>query len=287
MCAIPPSPVLALLSLQRPPSVAMNPPNLPAVRLQLMADGDCTVHDAVDARLSPDSANAPDSDHHSMYWQHTLPPTLLPHFGRSLSLPTPSQLCNPHRSLDLAPSSHFAPISPNASYCHEISLELADSLQSIIQTMLHVSPQQVLEPAREQLAACTLSVPTPCISAMFTVMKNLNYISANMTALCAPLPDHESPTLDVEILPHAEHVDFDIGELMQSAGDGLSGVAAQVGADLVLYHGDVGLKHIWVRGNEDAISYSVSHVSKCPISMVVDLMLAVDNSTSIEHRSTR
>jgi osomolarity two-component system response regulator SSK1 len=124
------------------------------------------------------------------------------------------------------------------------------------------------------------------MSAMFTVMKNLNYISANMTALCAPLPDHGSPTLDVEI-PHAEHVDFDIGELMQSAGDGLSGVAAQVGADLVLYHGDVGLKHIWVRGNEDAISYSVSHVSKCPISMVVDLMLAVDNSTSIEHRSTR
>ena len=264
----------------------MNPPNLPAVRLQLMADGDCTVHDAVDARLSPDSASAPDSDHHSMYWQHTLPPTLLPHFGRSLSLPTPSQLCNPHRSLDLTPSSRFAPISPNASYCHEISLELADSLQSIIQTMLHISPQQVLEPAREQLAACTLSVPTPCMSAMFTVMKNLNYISANMTALCAPLPDHGSPTLDVEI-PHAEHVDFDIGELVQSAGDGLSGVAAQVGADLVIYHGDVGLKHIWVRGNEDAISYSLSHVSKCPILMVVDLMLAVDNSTSIEHRSSR
>lgn len=278
------SPVLAfLLALLRPPSVAMNPPNLPAVRLQFMGDGDCTVHDAVDARLD---SSAPDSDHQPLYWQHPLPPTLLPHFGRSLSMPTPSQLRNPHRSLDLASSSRSAPISPDVSHCYEISLELADSLQCIIQTMLQVSPQQVLEPAKEQFAACTFSMPTPCMSAMLAVMKNLNYISANMTALCAPLSDSEPPISDVKN-SHAQHVDFDIGELMQSVGDGLSGAAAQAGADLVLYHGDAVLKHIWVRGDEDAISYSLSHVSKRPKLMVVDLMCAVDNSTNIEHCSAR
>jgi osomolarity two-component system response regulator SSK1 len=278
-------PVLTLLlALLRPPSVAMNSPNLPAVRLQFMGDGDCTVHDAVDARLD---SSAPDSsDHQPLYWQHPLPPTLLPHFGRSLSMPTPSQLRNPHRSLDLSSSSRSAPISPDVSHCHEVSLELADSLQCIIQTMLQVSPQQVLDPAKEQFAACTFSVPTPCMSAMFAVMKNLNYISANMTALCAPFSDSEPPISDVKN-SHAEHVDFDIGELMQSVGDGLSGAAAQAGADLVLYHGDAGLKHIWVRGDEDAISYSLSHVSKRPKIMVVDLMCAVDNSTNIELCSAR
>ena len=64
--------------------------------------------------------------------------------------------------------------------------------------------------------------------------------------------------------------DFDIGELLQSVGDTLSGAAAQAGVDLVLYHGDVGMKHVSVKGDECGISYVLSHVSQdCPRYMAV------------------
>ena len=56
--------------------------------------------------------------------------------------------------------------------------------------------------------------------------------------------------------------DFDIGENLQSVGDALSGMAADVGVDLVLFHGDVGMKHIAVKGDEIGISYTLSHVSQ-------------------------
>ena len=56
--------------------------------------------------------------------------------------------------------------------------------------------------------------------------------------------------------------DFDIGENLQSAGDALGGMAADLGVDLVLFHGDVGMKHIAVKGDEIGISYTLSHVSQ-------------------------
>ncbi|KAK2462297.1 hypothetical protein APHAL10511_005603 [Amanita phalloides] len=184
---------------------------------------------------STDAHHALDPPTHLIYFP--LYPTVLPRFSRSLSMPSP----------ELPRTLH-----PSPDHSHQLSLELADSLQCMIHTILHVSPQQLLDPAKEQFAACTLSIPTPCMSAMLTVIKNLNYISANMTALCGP----ETSTSNIS---HAELVDFDIGELLQNVGDGLSGYAAQVGVDLVLYHSDAGLKHIWVRGDEDGINYSLSH----------------------------
>ena len=54
--------------------------------------------------------------------------------------------------------------------------------------------------------------------------------------------------------------DFDIGEMLQSVGDALSGITAQTGVDLVLFHGDAGIKHVSVRGDENGLSYTLSHV---------------------------
>jgi osomolarity two-component system response regulator SSK1 len=140
----------------------------------------------------------------------------------------------------------------------------------MVQTLLQISPSQVFDPAKEQFSACSLSVPTPCMSAVFTSMKNLNYISANMAALCA---DHDScqnsgKSDPSPVLPSTLGTrpvipgDFDVGELLQSVGDTLSGAAAQAGVDLVLYHGDVGMKHVCVKGDECGISYALSHVSQ-------------------------
>jgi osomolarity two-component system response regulator SSK1 len=112
----------------------------------------------------------------------------------------------------------------------------------------------VLDPAREQFSACSLSIPTSSMSALFTAMKSLNYISANMASFCESATDTHSKS----------HNEFDIGEVLQCVGDALSGAAAQCGVDLVIYHGDVGLKHVYVSGDESGISFALSHVILFP-----------------------
>ena len=183
----------------------------------------------------------------------------LPRLSRAFSMPLPSQLGalqNPRRTTTSPglPSPPTERTLPDLGHFQELSLELADSVQTVIQTLLQLSPPQVLDPAKEQFSACSLSIPTPSVSAMFTVMKNLNYMSANMAALSVHGTD--SPKAPVSTI----HKDFDIGEMLQSVGDTLSGMAAQAEVDLVLFHGDVGMRHVAVKGDENGISYTLSHV---------------------------
>ncbi|GJE84467.1 hypothetical protein PsYK624_005430 [Phanerochaete sordida] len=194
----------------------------------------------------------------------------VPRLSRAFSMPLPSQLSalqNPRRASvsEGSPSPVPSPQAPELEQFRELSLELADSVQMVIQTLLQLSPPQVLDPAKEQFSACSLSIPTPSISAMFTTMKNLNYMSANMSQLSVdPTPSdassHRTSALSTDLN------DFDVGEMLQSVGDALSGVAAQAGVDLVLFHSDVGMKHIAVKGDESGISYTLSHV----IRQVID-----------------
>jgi osomolarity two-component system response regulator SSK1 len=55
--------------------------------------------------------------------------------------------------------------------------------------------------------------------------------------------------------------DFDIGELLQSTADLLGGQAAQAGVEIVLFHGDVGIKHMSVAGDGEGLGYALSFVS--------------------------
>lgn len=221
----------------------------------------------------------------------------IPRFSRALSMPLPSQLGSlkhPHRSGGSSPSKEnqsTPDTPPDSSRLHELSVELADSVQMMIQTMLQVSPPQLLDPAKEQFSACALSVPTSSMSAMFTTMKNLNYISANMAEFCAEIPRGAAGEgLEIDGPPvgaPAIHTDFDIGEMLQSVGDSLSGAAAQAGVDLVIYHGDdIGLRHVVVRGDESGISYALSHVSGEP-PMLIANSLVTGCSPSIDDCPTR
>ncbi|KAJ7047813.1 hypothetical protein C8F04DRAFT_1060191 [Mycena alexandri] len=185
------------------------------------------------------------------------PPRQHPRFTRAFSLPQLGRLQNPHRNG--RPPTHTNgnsdPGTPSDNQFYELSLELADMVQMAIQTLLQISPPQVLEPTREQFSACALSVPTPSMSAMFTAMRNLNYFSANMAAFCQEPPD--------EVLGPSgliAHTNFDLGELLQSVGDVMSGAAAEAGVDLVLYHGDLSLKYAWVSGSESGLTVALSHV---------------------------
>lgn len=174
------------------------------------------------------------------------------------SLP-PSQLSHlqhPHRQQ--MRSIHSNPVTPvqPTSPIDSLSVELADAFQMVIQTMLQISPPQVLESAKEQYSACSLSVPTPSMSAMFTAMKTLNYMSANLLMFYSS----ESGSLDYSEGDTKVQNVFDIGELLQGVGDTSSAIAAQAGVDLVLHYGEVDVRHVYVKGDECGIVYALLHV---------------------------
>ncbi|KAH7930064.1 hypothetical protein BV22DRAFT_86841 [Leucogyrophana mollusca] len=222
----------------------------------------------------------------------------IPRLSRAFSMPLPSQLehlRNPRRNSG-SPETPPVPVD-DGSVCvprfHELSLELADSVQMVVQTLLQVSPAQILDPAKEQFSACSLSVPTSCMSAVFTTMKNLNYISANMPELCGDSPAMPIPVAEDTSRPSTQTTsvlatsDFDIGEMLQGVGDALSGCAAQAGVDLVLYHGDVGMKHVAVRGVECGISNALSHVVRQVIHTArrgdsIDIGLFITSSSAFD-----
>lgn len=207
-------------------------------------------------------------------------------------MPLPSQLGpfrNPRRvasSLDASPT---AGPSEEPVHLQELSLELADSVQMVIQTLLQLSPPQVLDPAKEQFSACSLSIPTPSVSAMFTSMKNLNYMSANMSTFGAeaPLSSSSAPGRSKPASGTTTYIDFDVGEMLQSVGDALSGVAAQAGVDLVLFHDDLAMRHVAVKGDESGLSYTLSHVSSIPAQNLFSQRLNIGPRFSVKSSAWR
>ena len=251
--------------------------NLPPDLAPLFSSSEGETTDSSEVEIPPPPSGRSTSDHpteesssSTPNWAKTQagPGSPPPRFSRAFSMPLPSQLRrlqHPHRnpSSPHTPTSPIVSGSPGPAHFHELSLELADSVQMIVQTLLQVSPPQILDPAKEQFSSCSLSIPTPSMSAVFSSMKNLNYLSATLEAFCSDNPGGATPILNSLVEPtFGEDSDFDVGEMLQSVGDVLSGTASQAGVDLVLFHGDVGIKHVMVKGDESAISLALSYVSK-------------------------
>jgi osomolarity two-component system response regulator SSK1 len=199
---------------------------------------------------------------------HTAPP-YLPPLSRASSMPLPSQLArfqHPRRSpfdTGLPEMSALEECPSNAEqHLQALSLELADSVQMAIQTFVRFSPPQILDSGKEQFSACTVQIPTPSLSAFLTTMKHLNYISANMRMFSSP--DHDTSPFPRSTLQSQDELvakdEFDIGELLQSVGDSLGGLAAKAEVDLVLHHIDP-IQPTSMRGDECGISYAISHVN--------------------------
>ncbi|KAG8717327.1 ssk1 response regulator receiver [Ceratobasidium sp. 395] len=137
-----------------------------------------------------------------------------------------------------------------------LSLELADTAQLIIQTLLQLSPPHLLDPAHEQFSACTLQLPTTSVGAMLTAMKGLNWMSVRLPGFV----EAENTGLESVVEEDKGEEVFDVGEMLQNVGDVLAGIAAQAGIDVVIYHADVTLKHVGVKGEEGGVSYVLSHI---------------------------
>ncbi|KAG7445972.1 uncharacterized protein BT62DRAFT_145702 [Guyanagaster necrorhizus] len=187
-----------------------------------------------------------------------------PRLLHALTMPSPSQLGDlqhPHRTVPGSPQPLRAnTLPPELAHFQELSLELADMVQTVIQTMLQISPSQVLDPSKEQFSSCSVAVPTPSLSSMFTAMRNLNFISANMASIFSQTSNLRGAGDVLPFLTLGSETTFDVGELLQSVGDALGGAAAQVGTELVIFHGDVGFKHVYVKGNESGLSYVLTHI---------------------------
>ncbi|KAG8836225.1 ssk1 response regulator receiver [Serendipita sp. 399] len=182
-----------------------------------------------------------------------LPVGTLPRLSRSFSMPIPSRLG--HLQRPRLPEEPSLSQSDLALLCNKISVEIADSVQMVIQTLLQISPPHLLDPAKEQLSGCILQVPTPSISSLFTSMKILNYISKNL------LPLFESPH-PLPIPSTTISDEFDAGELLQSMGDALSGIAAEFGVDLVIFHGDPGLQDLAIQADECGLLYTLTFIAR-------------------------
>ncbi|KAG9089873.1 ssk1 response regulator receiver, partial [Ceratobasidium sp. 370] len=237
-----------------------------------------------DAKAEPSTAEAQDS-----------PPspstdipgaTPLPRLARAFSMPVASQLGHlrhPRRppgfgspsSSSYGSSQPYTPglsaiySAPNSAIPHDyvatrenpfpfsgLSLELADTAQVIIQTLLQLSPPHLLDPAHEQFSGCTLQMPTTSVGAMLTAMKGLNWMSVRLHGFV----EAENANLESVIEEDKGEQVFDIGELLQNVGDVMAGIAAQSGIDVVIYHADVTLKHVGVKGDEGGVSYVLSHI---------------------------
>ena len=207
----------------------------------------------------------------------------LPKISRAFSTPTSAQLRqlrNPRRAIS-DNEWNPKPLDPTPAFeqFHDLSLELADSVQAVVQTLLQFCPPQVLDTAKEQFSGCSISVPTPSMSGILTSIKNLNYISSHMCTFGFPSSTSRAETIPRGALPPVmSH--FDIGEMLQAVGDSLSGLAVQAGVDLVLFHQDVGMKHVAVKGDESCLSYLLSYVRGTVALVLTILIKHTDRSPS-------
>ena len=102
------------------------------------------------------------------------------------------------------------------------------------------------------------SVPPPPPKTIAGTDVASEYATSAISSRSIPQP-HMSGILDNA---HKAPEDFDIGELLQSTADLLGGQAAQAGVEIVLFHGDVGIKHTSVSGDGEGLGYALSYVSR-------------------------
>ena len=172
---------------------------------------------------------------HDGYDFNDSPPIL-----RTLSTPLPSRVGTLLNPLTTRP----AP-SPVTSF----SREIADAVQCAVQTLLHLSPPHLLDDVKEQYSGCGVQIPTTSMSALFSSLRNLNYLCAHSEALVAGQSINQTLR------------DFDLGEMIQGVADLHSGQAARQGVDLVLSNIESSIKLVSGYGDAEGLEFLVGHVS--------------------------
>ncbi|CAG8714273.1 96_t:CDS:2 [Cetraspora pellucida] len=165
-------------------------------------------------------------------------------------------------------------------YLRTISDQLQQTTELTMDIIKQLSPSHLLTKPHEQLSACSISFPTASISAIYTTIKAINYISSHLGTLSFLMFSEPNS-------PETTHVkrEFDIGELIQYVADSLAGVASRANVELVVYHieYEYGLSHLNVVGDEAAFRHVLLSLIKCILSgaspgACIELSLQVQTS---------
>jgi osomolarity two-component system response regulator SSK1 len=143
-----------------------------------------------------------------------------------------------------------------------VSQEIQDVALMVITTLEQFSPASILFSAHELLSACSIAVPIASISAINTTIRQVCHVSSHLQLLSKlTIQAWTKSNNNLIQLPDLILAEFDIGELLQSLGDALAGVAAKLDVHLVIYHCDNNLHHTLVIGDEGAIRHALLNVS--------------------------
>ncbi|CAG8454890.1 15992_t:CDS:2 [Acaulospora morrowiae] len=146
-------------------------------------------------------------------------------------------------------------------YLRTISDQLHQTTDLAMSTLKQLSPPHFLSKPHEQLSACSMSMPTTSINAVYTILKDVNYISTHLGTLSLLLFSDPNKAERSNVKR-----EFDIGEMIQNVGDALAGVASCAKVELVIYHVDYGLNHLNVIGDEAALRHALVDLLKCMLS---------------------
>ncbi|KAI8378051.1 uncharacterized protein BYT42DRAFT_614678 [Radiomyces spectabilis] len=142
------------------------------------------------------------------------------------------------------------------AFMNTVSQEIQDAALMVMTTLEQFSPATILANTHELLSACSIAVPIASITAINTTIKQVCHISSHLQLMARLLREGITAPPQHDLRSNVQ-TEFDTGELVQTVGDALAGMAAKLDVNLVIYHSDNGLHHTNVLGDEDAVRYGL------------------------------
>ncbi|KAI8070443.1 hypothetical protein BC940DRAFT_296091 [Gongronella butleri] len=155
--------------------------------------------------------------------------------------------------------------------------EVQESATMIMATLEQCTPIHTLAAShlQERLSACTTSLPMASLSAIRTHIHQLQHLRNH----------HDLIDTSVTTAP------FDVGDLLQSVGDAMAGIAAKLDVNVVLYHADNNMHHARVLGNEPGLRHALFSLvqpllDSCTPGASIELGLNIRPSSSADHEQS-
>ncbi|ORX90733.1 hypothetical protein K493DRAFT_287695 [Basidiobolus meristosporus CBS 931.73] len=135
-----------------------------------------------------------------------------------------------------------------------MATEFGDATSMVVQTVQQLSPRELLLKPQEHVSACSIPIPTASVTAIHSSLSHITNLSTHLDVISQlflndKLTNHRFRAI------LSKKTEFEIGDLIQSIGDILAGTAAEANIELVLCHGDSGLHHTRVLGNEEVFRH--------------------------------
>ncbi|KAL0080486.1 hypothetical protein F4703DRAFT_1714961, partial [Phycomyces blakesleeanus] len=127
----------------------------------------------------------------------------------------------------------------------------------VLTTLEQFSPSSLLTNTHELLNACSIPVPVASVTAIHTTIRQVFHMSAHLQLLSQLVRQNTRVDSDDKHLQSSVQLSFDVGEMVQSVGDAIAGMASQLDVGFVIYHSDNVLHHATILGDEDAIQHTL------------------------------